>query len=143
VWGAAEPDVREPLTCARAQKPASGAVAGAARARRRSRMREWAEPEASRGGAVACFYLGADEVHVRRAKVDGDGSVGDVDRSGRARASRWSRGARVAGGRRDAGGRCLPPLLMRAWLPRLLLFLASGDQELARSGTYKSSRTYC
>jgi hypothetical protein len=41
------------------------------------------------------------------------------------------------------GGRCLPPLLMRAWLPRLLLFLASGDQELARSGTYKSSRTYC
>ncbi|KAK1686696.1 hypothetical protein QYE76_047544 [Lolium multiflorum] len=51
-------DVREPLTCARAQKPASSAVAGAARARMRSRLREWAEPEASRGGAAACFYLG-------------------------------------------------------------------------------------
>jgi hypothetical protein len=71
---------RKPLTCAR--QLASGAVARAARACCCAGVVDgrngWSQRRGG-GAAAGCFNLGVDEVDVHRAKVDGDGSVGDVE----------------------------------------------------------------
>jgi hypothetical protein len=151
---------RMPLTCAR--QLASGAVAGAARACCCAGVVDgrngWSQRRGG-GAAAGCFNLGVDEVDVHRAKVDGDGSVGDVEVDAHepdgveARAllevlqarrymSAWSpqEPDGVADDEPGRGGRCLRPLLMRAWLPAQVAAAPGVGRRGAPGGPTRSLR---